>query len=181
LAQAYLGDHEGSTATLRTAAKRARESGNDNALGAVLVLWGLAGLLEGRPQTLRAGLERAVEGLDLIPDWNTWLKGFSSEIAAALHLAAGEIGGALAYSTEGLRQMESDPAPTLPERKHFTHSRILRALGRDVEADEHLARAYGCVMQVAGNTHDPELKQSWLENVEVNREILEAAAQRGMG
>jgi tetratricopeptide (TPR) repeat protein len=172
LAQAYLGDHEGSTATLQTAAKRARESRNDHALGTVLVLWGLADLLEGSAQTLRAGLERVQEGLDLIPAQSKWVKGFSSEIAAALHLAAGKIGRALEYSSEGLRRMDSDPAPLWPERKHFTHSRILRALGRDVEADEHLARAHECVMRVAGNTHDPELKQSWLENVKVNREIV---------
>jgi tetratricopeptide (TPR) repeat protein len=181
LAQAYLGDHEGSTETLRTVAEMARESRNDNALATALVLWSLANLLEGSAQALRAGLERVQEGLDLIPAQNTWGTGFSSEIAAALHLAAGEIDEAMEYSSEGLRRMESDPAPWWPERKHFTHSRILRALGRDVEADEHLARAYECVMRVAGNTHDPELRRSWLENVVVNREILAASAQRGIG
>ena len=89
--------------------------------------------------------------------------------------------GALEWSTEGLRMMESDPARLWAEHRHFTHSRILRTLGREAEADEHLKHAYEHVMLVAGNTQDQELRRSWLENVKVNREILVACAQRGIG
>jgi hypothetical protein len=36
------------------------------------------------------------------------------------------------------------------------------------------------VMLVAINTKDEELRRSWLENVKVNQEILEAYAERGI-
>ena len=57
----------------------------------------------------------------------------------------------------------------------------LRALDHDTEADEHLQRAHERVMRVADKTIDPALRQSWLENVRVNREILAACETRGLG
>jgi hypothetical protein len=42
-----------------------------------------------------------------------------------------------------------------------------------LEGDEDRLRAYERVMLVASKTTDPELKRSWLENVEVNRQIVE--------
>jgi hypothetical protein len=63
----------------------------------------------------------------------------------------------------------------------FTHSRVLRALGQEAEADEYLRRAYDRVMLVSGKTTDPALQKSWLENAQTNREILAACAERGMG
>jgi tetratricopeptide (TPR) repeat protein len=181
LVEAYLGDYESSAETLQSAVEGATEGSNEGLQTYAVVLRGFAGLLEGRPQTLRAGLEQVLEGLELIPDEEFYEKGASYEIAAALHLALGEIDSAMGCSIEGLRMMEMDPAPRWPERRHFTHSRILRALGREAEADEHLKQAYERVMLVVGNTQDQELRRSWLENVDVNREILAACAQRGIG
>jgi tetratricopeptide (TPR) repeat protein len=181
LAEAYLGDHQGATETLQTAAERARQGRYDETLAEALILWGLADLLDGHPRALRPGLERALEGLELIPQHGNWLQGFSFEIVAALHLAVGEIDGALEYSTKGLRIMETIPSPWWPERSYFTHAQILRALSRDEEADEYLQRAYDRVMLVAGKTRNEKLRRSWLENVEVNREILAECAQRGIG
>jgi len=182
LVQAYLGDYEGSAGTLLAAAERAREARNDFELAMALVVRGFVDLLAGRVETLRGGLERVLEGLDLLPDadvLHSW-SGFGYETAAALHLMLGETDEALQCSTQGLRMMESDPAPWWPERRHFTHSRILRALGQEGEADLYLRQAYDRVMLVAGNTQYQELRRSWLENVEVNREILAACAQRGI-
>ena len=68
-----------------------------------------------------------------------------------------------------------------PEEAFFIHSWVLRALGREAEADEYLRRAYERVTLVAGKTTDPALKKSWLEKVQTNREILAACAERGIG
>ena len=72
-------------------------------------------------------------------------------------------------------------APQQPQRAFFTHSRILRVQGRNGEADEYLQRAHDRVMLVVGKTQDPKLRRGWLENVEVNREILAACTERGIG
>jgi len=181
LAKAYLGDYVGSTETLQMAAERAREGGDDQTLAVVLVLWGLAGLLEGRAETLCAGLEHALEGLDRMPEEEVLWQSVSYESVAALHLAIGQTDLALACSTQGLQFLALDPSLWWSEHTHFTHSRILRAFGQEAEADEYLKRAYDRIMLVAARTADPELKQSWLENVEVNREILAACAQRDIG
>jgi tetratricopeptide (TPR) repeat protein len=181
LAQAYLGDYEGSTETFQTATERAQESRDDETIAVVLVLWALANLQEGHRQALRAGLERALAGLPVIADTETTWKSASYESAAALYLALGETDLALKYSTQGLEFLALDPSLWWTEHTHFTHSRILRALGQEAEADEYLKRAYNRVMLVAARTADPELKQSWLEAVEVNQEILAACARRGIG
>jgi tetratricopeptide (TPR) repeat protein len=181
LLEAHMGDGESSIETLQTAVERARKSRLDSTLAWALVIRGLVDLLEGRSETLRAGLERVLEGLDLMADDDRFWKGIGYEVAAALHLALGEADAALELSAQGLRMMSLYPAPWWPERTHFTHSRILRALGWEAEADEHLQRAYDRVMLVVGHTHDQQLRRSWLENVEVNGEILAACAQRGIG
>jgi hypothetical protein len=103
------------------------------------------------------------------------------EIGARLHLALGEIAEAEAYSRKAVDLAEAGAALWRPEEVWFTHSRVLRALGQETEADEYLQRAYERVMLVAGKTTDPELKQSWLENVQTNREILAACAEHGIG
>ena len=68
------------------------------------------------------------------------------------------------------------------EQGFLAHARVLRALGRGDEADGYLRRAYERVMLVASKLHDEGLRQSWLENVPDNREIVaewEARASSG--
>ena len=182
LGQAYLGDFEGAVWTLLNVADRAREARLDFELAKTLVTIGFVTLLAGQAEKLRGGLERVLDGLELLPDadiLHSW-GSFGCETAAGLYLALGEADEALQCSTRGLQLMESNPSPWWPERRYFTHSRILRALGQEAEADMHLKRAYDRVMLVAGNTKDQELRRSWLENVQVNREILEMCIQRGI-
>jgi len=181
LVQAYLGDYDGSDRTLQAAYKIAREVRLEFESAMALVVRGFVDLLAGQAETLQGGLKRVLEGLELMPDrdvLHSWC-GIGYEIAAALHLALGEVDEALRCSMQGLQMMKSDPAPWWPERRHFTHSRILRSLGRDKEADEYLKHAYDRVMLVANNTKDQGLRRSWLENVQVNREILDVWANRG--
>jgi hypothetical protein len=102
------------------------------------------------------------------------------EVGARLHLALGEIAEAEVYSQKAVDLAEAGAALWRPEEVWFTHSRVLRALGQEAEADEYLRRAYDRVMLVAGKTADPELKKSWLENVQTHQEILAACAEHGI-
>ena len=70
--------------------------------------------------------------------------------------------------------------PVGPENVWLVHSRALRAAGREAESDDYLRRAYERVMLIAGKTQDEALRQGWLENVRINREILADWAARGM-
>jgi tetratricopeptide (TPR) repeat protein len=180
LVQAYLGDYEGAVDTLRLTAERARVARLDFESAMALVVLGLVYLLDGRFEVQHTGLERVLEGLDLMPDadvLHSWC-GIGYEIAAALYLKLGVTDKAMQYSIQGLKMMESDPSPWWSERRHYTHSLILRAAGQEVDADEHLKLAYARVMMVADNTKDQRLRRSWLENVDVNREIFSACVQR---
>jgi hypothetical protein len=59
----------------------------------------------------------------------------------------------------------------VPENVLFVHARSLRAAGRTAEAGEVLARAHRIIEHVAELIPLPNLRQSWLEGVWVNREI----------
>jgi len=78
----------------------------------------------------------------------------------------------LAHSNEVVRLTELSPSSWSPEQYFFLHSRLLRANGRETEADEYLQKAYDLVQLVASNTKDETLRRSWLENVRDNREIV---------
>jgi hypothetical protein len=86
-----------------------------------------------------------------------------------MHLSLTQPTEAVLHSTAALRLAE--PWPAVPESVLFIHSRALRAAGRPAEAAEFLARAYRIVEQVAEQIPDSTLRQSWLSNVWVNREI----------
>jgi predicted ATPase len=98
---------------------------------------------------------------------------------ARLHLEllnAGEggqhAGEALATSSELVELAETYLGANEYERYYYAHSLALRANGHDDQADDYLQRAYERVMLVASKTQDEALRQSWLENVRDNREIV---------
>jgi hypothetical protein len=178
--QALAGDCQRAMETLRLVAETARETRDETNLVDALGLQGFCALLEGRPETMRWGSEQIRQGLELIPDSNSIGRSYGYGIAACLHLALAEIDEALDFSSKGVQLMESIPWPWRPERTLFIHSRVLQAMGRHEEADEYLRQAYEWVMLVAGKTSDEDLRRSWLENVQVNRDILAACAERGI-
>jgi hypothetical protein len=92
--------------------------------------------------------------------------------AARLRLALGDAELALESSNNAVHQVEVYSADYSVEQCYLTHARILCALGRGAEADRYLQRAYERVMLVASKTQDERLRQSWLENVPDNREIV---------
>ena len=110
----------------------------------------------------------------------------SMTISAQLHLALFEIDGDRTHLD--LAFENSSKAVQLPEKEieacHlddycYTHARVLIALGRHDEVEPYLRKAFDRVIQVANNIEDEHLRQSWLENVVIHREILAEASSRG--
>ena len=122
--------------------------------------------------------ERALE---IVPKEDYFRHDFCLEVAADLCFELGKLDEALRYSKETIEMAEINPSPYMPERRFFIHSKVLRALGHDSEADDYLQRAYERVLLVADNIFDEEMRRGWLENVKINREILEACGERGIG
>ena len=134
-------------------------------------------LPEGNLATMQAGLELVKLELvkaGLAPASETERENLCTgyDVAARLHLALGDVEQAEQCSSRAVDLIEEPAARWNPEEVWLTHSRVLRAKGHQAEADGYLQRAYDRVMLVASKTTDPVLKQSWLENVPDNREIV---------
>jgi tetratricopeptide (TPR) repeat protein len=172
--QLRLAEYAEARRNLRRAAAVARETGNAEVLGDTLAWEALIALHQGVPEAMRVGLGLVQEALAAYGEHSQHYNyPIAYETAARLRLALGDVPAAEIDSRQALDRIASVPSPYKAEQVHHTHSRILRALGKEAEADEYLQRAYQRVMLVAGKTTDPELKRSWLENVAVNRQIVE--------
>jgi tetratricopeptide (TPR) repeat protein len=94
-------------------------------------------------------------------------------MAARLYLALGDLEEALESSNNALQGMEVfGEGSWWVQDCYLQHARVLRALGRDAEADDYLQRAYERVMLVASKIQDETLRQGFLENRLDNREIV---------
>jgi tetratricopeptide (TPR) repeat protein len=180
--QAELGEYAQARQTLQAAFDaQADPTQNPWAAGFVLEALAYVTLLEGDETQLQAALEQAQRAVTLLKmnaeGYGELTIGLNT--AARLHLALGAAEAALETSTELMHWLDTVPGVPTPEQYLFTHSRALRALGRHEEADEVLHRAYERVMLVAGKTQDEALRQSWLENVRDNREIVAQWEARG--
>ena len=128
---------------------------------------------EGQPETLRAVLSQARAAVAIAAESNDdGALAFSLLAVAELHLALGEAELALSHSSRAQSLMT--PGVLLPPRIYLghCHARALRALGRDAEADNHLRQTYDLVRLAADKFRDPALRQGWLENVRVNRDVI---------
>jgi adenylate cyclase len=179
--QAELGDFKGARGSFETSLQLSKESGLE--VNEIHRPYDTAyiSLLEGDQGRMRTDLERLLGGLDR----NRALCEYSCiverlELAARLYLALRQAEKAAEYSSEAIELIGIMPSANRPEVKLFTHARALLELHQEKEAEEYLQKAYDRVMLVANNTKDEELRRSWLENVKVNREILEACAERGI-
>jgi tetratricopeptide (TPR) repeat protein len=59
-----------------------------------------------------------------------------------------------------------------PEGWNYALACALWANGQDEEANTSLENAYQRVMKVANSIHSPEIRKSWLEDVYINRQIV---------
>jgi tetratricopeptide (TPR) repeat protein len=77
---------------------------------------------------------------------------------------------ALTMTTEAVKIIENTPFPR--EDFLYAHSTALRAANQTEAANRYLDLAYDRVRLVAGNTLDDHLREGWLSNVRINRQIL---------
>jgi hypothetical protein len=108
------------------------------------------------------------------------MKSYALCIQAQLYLKLGQIEDALAASREGIEWMEEKRIRLCQEYCLITNIQVLRAVGREEDTNSYLQKAYQRLMMVAGKTKDPTLRQSWLENVPWNQEILKESNVRGL-
>ena len=181
--QAVLGQFAAARQSLERAIEMVEEGGNSADIAYRWAAQAFIDMVEGEQtgdrETLRRGLEQSRLALpplrrtesdeDIIDEIHTQVR---------LLFSLGETDEALARSTEVQEIKASLPAVVAPETLDFTHSQILRRLGREDEANEYLRRAYDWVMLVAGKTRDEVLRKSWLESVRVNRAIVKAAGSQ---
>jgi tetratricopeptide (TPR) repeat protein len=147
-----------------------------------------ANLVAGEKRDIIRGLryvERAIR--DSVSVYDTEDLANAHGVKAQLYLAQYDLEGdrsclekALESSAQAILLSEQDTTASWLEEYHYAHARVLRALGREEEADIHLTKALERVMQVAANTSDETLRRSWLENVPLNREIIAEARERGL-
>ncbi|RME42279.1 MAG: hypothetical protein D6791_18135, partial [Chloroflexi bacterium] len=101
-----------------------------------------------------------------------------SALAMAL-LARGEVEDALTTSTKAVEQLEALGAIEGPEEEvYYHHFQVLQAAGRSDDAWQPLQKAWDLIQAKAQRISDPALRQSFLEQVPLNRQILRAAANQ---
>jgi tetratricopeptide (TPR) repeat protein len=170
LCQAGLGRFRRARENYQAGLERAEKVGETADAVAWLVHLAYVAYLEGDGAALRAAMEE-VQRRDVSLRGSESFS-FANTQEARLYLALGALEQALETSSKVMQDIAFFGEGYLSEQSHLTHARILRALGRDAEADDYLQRAYERVMLVASKTQDEALRQSWLENVAENREIV---------
>jgi tetratricopeptide (TPR) repeat protein len=134
----------------------------------------------GQPENWPAGLERVQAAVEILRGLGTDFfnnLAFALDMAARLCLALEQPREALEYAQEAIQLLPAAPEIYGREQFYYTYSQALRATGGTQEADKALKRAYKGVMQIAEQTEDERMRQSWLENVRYNREIIDMAKE----
>jgi tetratricopeptide (TPR) repeat protein len=130
---------------------------------------------------LKETLELAQEALNLRRELGQRLRMTDDRATlAATHLAANNLDQALAYAEQVLDILEKcgGEGPEFPQRDYFICYQVLAAAGQEERAEAALQSAYDLVMARADKITDPALRQSFLEKVRVNREIVEEYVKR---
>jgi tetratricopeptide (TPR) repeat protein len=171
---AELGEYEQARSHLVKSLGFAEKTCDRYLLSWPLVSMANLALIEGAPDRFGEGLEQAEVALEAareVREEKQWAEALDA--GARLHLASGHIEAAYDVSVQAMQLLEVNPWLPKPQNHWYTHSLALRALGRTAEADDHLQRAHDRVMFVADRFADASMRQSWLQNVRVNRQILE--------
>jgi non-specific serine/threonine protein kinase len=94
-------------------------------------------------------------------------------------LARGDAGGALDSSSRAVALLEGRGQQEVPaEGVYFIHQQVLRAAGRELEADQALRQAAQLVAAKAARLEKPALRRAFLDQVTLNRRILAAVEER---
>lgn len=132
---------------------------------------------------LEQAIERAGAALAMRQelDMHLWTTADLTTLATA-HLARGEKSKALDYAQQAMAILDEcqGEGPECPQQDYFVCYQVLHANGRAETAHQALQSAYQLVMARAEKIADPALRQSFLENVPINRQIV-AEAKRALG
>ncbi|MFN4218754.1 MAG: ATP-binding protein [Candidatus Bipolaricaulia bacterium] len=172
-----LGQWERAQECYERAYKLMNEVGDRRGLGVILLNLGTLQIEQGCYTEALSYLDRVVGMLG-----EAGLKGLEvgtlSEKGRA-HLGLGELSLALECSTRAMQVLEAQHGMiSQAQRFYFTHYQILQANGRTDEAKVYLQRAYDEVCRVASQIQEDVLRASFLQNVPINREILQAFGHR---
>jgi class 3 adenylate cyclase/tetratricopeptide (TPR) repeat protein len=99
---------------------------------------------------------------------------------AAIYLTADDMAQALGHAEQALTILEEcgGEGPEFPQRDCFICYQVLATAGQTGQACAALQSAYNLVMARVDKITDLALRQSFLEKVEVNREIVEEYVKR---
>jgi tetratricopeptide (TPR) repeat protein len=90
------------------------------------------------------------------------------------YLGLGEIERALASTEEAQRLLEGRPRSPYAPQVLFARFRALQAAGKEGEAQKALQRAYEALWRLAERIRDGRLRESFLTNIPLHREIVRA-------
>ena len=99
---------------------------------------------------------------------------------AMAHLALGDPAEALSLSEQAVALARETSAQDFSPEMLFYHAQVLHANGCAEEAQRYLDEAHADLVAKAEKIRDPDLKQSFLKNVRINREILAAFERWGV-
>jgi tetratricopeptide (TPR) repeat protein len=178
LAQAYLGHHEAAEEALNASLELRQRIDDERGTAYSLHGLGRLALTQGRPEGARRYFAQAHE-----IDARLGLKAEAAtdlSYLARAYLELGEGERALEASNRALEILTEQGDVPEVQRLYWNHYRVLDALD-EPEAEEYLSRAYDAVTEGAERIDDEALRRSFLENVEVNRRIREAASAQSPG
>jgi len=156
---------------LDLAVARFREQGNRRMEGNALTYLAEVALSDGDVDTALAASTHAAELLANVPPL---LPAALATKARAL-LASGAIEQALAAAGESVSRLESAASDEGESRARLTHAVALERAGKLEEAKEAIAVAGRRVKERAQRIRDAAWRESFLRNVEENRETIEMA------
>jgi tetratricopeptide (TPR) repeat protein/class 3 adenylate cyclase len=98
---------------------------------------------------------------------------------AAAWLSLADLGQALDYARQALTLLNEcgGQGPESPQQDYFICYQVLSAAGQAQNAEAALRAAYNLIMERAQKIHDSELRQSFLERVSINQQIMVEASR----
>jgi predicted ATPase/DNA-binding SARP family transcriptional activator len=168
-----LGQWQESQACYERAYQLLQEASHTRNLGVVLLNLATLQNEQGRWHEALSYLDRVTELFGAVGTKGLEVGTFIEKGRA--HWGLGELRLALEFSARGIKLLEAQQgiifdAPTF----YFYHSQILRANQQTEEAQAYLKKAYDGLQRAAKQIQDKALRQRFLENVRINRAIIQA-------
>ncbi len=177
---ARLGDFIQADEALREARAAAEMGGSDLDRVYPLTAGAELALMAGSSVELEDGLQQAEKAVNLLRGHKgSLLDAFGRALssAARIHLALSKGNDvaahrALSKTTELVGLAVHSPEVAAPEIYLYLHSQALAAVGQKEESEIFLERAHARVLLVRDQIEDRQHQNNWLQNLELNRQIL---------